>query len=227
MASRYAQDESGQWWYYFGKGQRTRAERVACERCGDEFCRSKAHPNQRYCSEDCAALSRSRGRIADASFTGVSRGRTFRQDEAGQWWHYTKRQRSRAKVETCEGCGTDFLVPSDVSTRRFCSVKCSHKIGRRWKGGRRVVRGYVMVWRPEHPSLAGTQRKYVAEHRLVMEEHLGRPLHSFERVHHRNGVRDDNRIGNLELWITNHPYGQRPEDLAAFLREHYPELIAA
>lgn len=67
-----------------------------------------------------------------------------------------------------------------------------------WKGGRRRTQhGYVEIWMPEHPN--SNKNGYVLEHRYVVAEHIGRPLTQTEDVHHKNGIKDDNRIENLEL----------------------------
>lgn len=70
-----------------------------------------------------------------------------------------------------------------------------------WKGGRRIQGGYVYIYMPDHPYATGN--KVVLEHRLVMEQILGRYLLPGEVVHHRNGDRMDNRPENLEVFATN------------------------
>ena len=87
-----------------------------------------------------------------------------------------------------------------------------------WKGGRSKHKaGYVMLRIPDHPR-AGTSG-YVFEHILVMERVLGRYVLPDESVHHRNGVRHDNRAENLELWVRPQPNGIRVQDAVAWARE--------
>lgn len=90
-----------------------------------------------------------------------------------------------------------------------------------WKGGRVIDKmGYVHIWDPNHPNAKGGRDKsYVLEHRMVMANSLGRPLLRNEQVHHKNGVRSDNRPENLELWTTSQPSGQRVYEKLAWAKE--------
>lgn len=68
-----------------------------------------------------------------------------------------------------------------------------------WKGGKTIhSSGYVLIWNPHHPYCNNTG--YVYEHRLVMEKLLDRYLLPEERIHHINGITNDNRIKNLMLF---------------------------
>ncbi len=91
------------------------------------------------------------------------------------------------------------------SIEEACRDYCRSLVGEKnpnWKGGRwKSKQGYIYIKKPEHPN--ATSIGYVAEHRLVMEKKIGRYLTFDEEVHHRNGIKDDNRIKNLEIVMKN------------------------
>ena len=115
----------------------------------------------------------------------------------------------------------DLLTHAEVGKRLDCAHQTVSKLCRKhgirtqrngprsgpnhpdWKGGRHIDKdGYVPVWCEDHPNRRKYCR-YMFEHRLVMEAHLGRLLNPEEVVHHRNGDKKDNRIENLELFESN------------------------
>jgi len=81
--------------------------------------------------------------------------------------------------------------------KRYADGRAGDKASN-WKGGRRVADGYIYLYVPNHPS-ATSNKPYVQEHRLVMEDVLGRFLESDEVVHHKDGNRQNNEVDNLEV----------------------------
>lgn len=115
----------------------------------------------------------------------------------------------RKNTKSC-GCASN--------ERRRQKGKLSHN----WSGGRWVNRdGYVMVYITETDTqfVRSSSRTYELEHVLVMSKFLNRKLTPHETVHHINGVRNDNRIENLELWSSSHPSGQRIKDKIKWAKE--------
>ena len=75
-----------------------------------------------------------------------------------------------------------------------------------WKGGRyQSPDGYIYILSPGHPN---NRAGYIAEHHLVMEKVIGRYLIKGEEVHHKNKIRNDNRIENLSLVTRETNYGK-------------------
>ena len=97
------------------------------------------------------------------------------------------------------GCGADGCKGRDLDGNHFKD-----------KGGFLTKQGYRVV---------RVKGKQVLEHRAVMAEHIGRELYGDETVHHKNGIRDDNRIENLELRCGAHGPGAEIEDVIAYCKE--------
>ncbi len=101
-------------------------------------------------------------------------------------------------MNTCETCKEGFRPKNPRNPNYYCSRICYH-ISRK---GKIIVEyryswGYKYLYRPEHPH--ANDGRYVAEHRLVMEEKIGRYLRPSEVIHHINGNKQDNKIENLML----------------------------
>jgi len=106
----------------------------------------------------------------------------------------------------CPTCGKErwirLLKGLPESTHcRHCAGFHSH-----WKGGRvQGSDGYIKIKLQPGNPFYGMRKAggYVFEHRLVMAQHLGRPLHSWEVVHHKDGNKGNNSLDNLQLATRN------------------------
>lgn len=129
----------------------------------------------------------------------------------------------------CECGNTTTTVSGNLKSGRHKSCGCWLKGPTNYKHKNRTYsNGYAFVLMPEHPR-ANPHTGRVREHIVVMEEVLGRSLLSHEEVHHLNGIRDDNRPENLELWSKGQPAGTRVEDKIEWaiqiLQQYAPQMI--
>ena len=108
---------------------------------------------------------------------------------------------------------------SELASKRtdikWKEISSQGELNPNYGGGKYIDdRGYVRVLLPDHPK---NIKGYVYEHRIVMEEYLGRYLQTWESVHHINEIKQDNRIENLFLCTMKehsaiHREGKRPSE---------------
>jgi hypothetical protein len=174
--------------------------------CGSHYNTARKHGDPLFLDKRAGASCGEPGCTTPAGRNGLCKS------------HYLKRRRElgsqvRRGVCSIEGCvephvSKGYCEDHYYRWRRYGNplhpVSCRKGTGCINKGGYRVIT------HNGRPTL---------EHRWVMEKFLGRPLRPEENVHHLNGQRADNRLGNLELWSSSQPPGQRVEDKVQWARE--------
>ena len=109
--------------------------------------------------------------------------------------------KSGRKFTRCRQCCSKYLAKKmsefPLSPKGIPHLTYRGKKHPNWRGGIMHSQGYIAIKKWEHPF--HSTRGYVKEHRLVMEKYLGRYLQPNEMVHHKNNIRNDNRIENLEV----------------------------
>lgn len=151
----------------------------------------------------------------------VKRSGSVRRPHGGQWRRFSTEDVAEMKRLVGDGWTQTAVAAKFNSTvisvnRALRSVgvvsknKASGENHGSWKGGVTMTQhGYLQeLVTPDHPMASmRTSTGYVLQHRLVMAEHLGRPIGRYETVHHINGNRKDNRIENLQLRQGKHGSG--------------------
>lgn len=185
-------------------------QRVCCS-CGKEYFAHANKLNSKYCSRRCSGKANNRKPQIQARICPIcSTEFQPKQSKIIYCSIQCKNESQRIEKEfTCAYCGKVFYrKPSDARKNKtgnfFCDNDCRIKWWRGerhnwWKSGFHFRLGYKVVLQKHH--------KYKFEHRLIMEEHIGRKLSRDEVIHHINGNRLDNRIENLVI-MTNEEHGR-------------------
>lgn len=195
-----------------GKKKRTLVNCHICNKIFEKLNKDIVRSNAHYCSREC--------------------------------WH-TKRSQNKKE---CVVCKVEININSEMFSKKFCKVcyikrfkekfpeknnsynrhkvrikrnlPLNHPLLRNSNKGEsyHTKNGYVFIKKPGYKS-SKMKGNYILEHVWVMCEFLGRDLMKHENIHHKNGIRDDNRIENLELWCKGQPAGQRVQDRILFYKE--------
>jgi len=136
----------------------------------------------------------------------IAKQRKWINNKDGTWYKPIGIWKQLYREYTCKNCKELFIADRE---QKYCSNSCKSQNQPKgpksplWKGGekkknerrklwskRNHIAGYIEVW---------NGKRWVGEHRLIMEKHLKRPLKTSEWVHHINHVPNDNRLKNLMI----------------------------
>lgn len=133
--------------------------------------------------------------------------------------YFNKSLGSRAKY--CKPCGIKVSRDNHRKRNRIKNgISLTKPILNKKRNGEGYIcpQGYKHITVPGHPNAKNKQGR-LCEHTVVMCKFIGRALTKNESVHHKNGIRNDNRIENLEIWHRGQPGGQRLEDKIKWAKE--------
>lgn len=211
-----------------------------CEGCGSGFTvngsevksyGSREGSVRRFCSRDCADGAKLKaaptfacahcGEVSARKrvmVNGSPRGFVLHQKFCGTECRLAALE-AAPRQKHCAVCDAEIKGRG----KQFCSRECrasavmGHALGN--GDGHLDKNGYRVI------RVDGVE---VMEHRVVLAQKIGRPLTDDETAHHINGIRNDNRPENLELWSSRHGKGQRVVDKVAWaieLIQEYPEVF--
>lgn len=171
--------------------------RNVCWTCYDKFIRREI--SLKICQK-CGTQCKKRDRNKDVCRSCYIKEYEKRPERIEQ-----RNKKRRDQIRIKKGLPVDAVLKIGKESKRQCGEGWIRKDG------------YVFLSRRDHPN--SMKNGHISEHILIMSNHLKRPLKKGESVHHKNGVRDDNRIENLELWNKSQPPGQRVEDKIKWAKE--------
>lgn len=193
-----------------------------CSGCGKEIIRKTKNNNTNgnYCSTSCFYKDKNaKNRVVFRNCLECLKD--FKPGNAKQKYCCNECSHKSSKLQlisfNCDFCGKSF---SSTKNRKYCSQSCTSKSIN--KNTQPI--GHIRLAMNGYEETK-TQDGWRLNHRVIMENFLGRKLSERENVHHKNGIKNDNRIENLELWVRPQAIGQRVEDLIDFVIKNYKKEV--